>query len=361
MKKVKKIILYGLFIFSPGLMFAQTPPGSGVGNYDKNWYTSIPQFTYNFSSGNGTSFSSTWNKSSWASNSSAQYCSDNVGFTTVGGNTVLQLEALYSSPPSSCSKYNFTIGQIATNDNILYTYGYYEAKMELPSYGEDYNDAFFLHSCANNISHDLDCEILAPPINPTKTSALTNYSTNTWTGNCNPNGSIDNYQQYLPTSRLDNSFHIYSLEWFPDHIIWYFDGTPFRMIHLTSTIAIPPAPANIYLGIGFHDSINSIARDSFPGYMYVQYVNSYFVNEQCGTAGSGCSCNNNITFNTRSDITSFYPTASVQGSITFGSGTAISLQTTDIMYFRAQNGFTIKGPFTIPKGAVFGLLETQCY
>jgi len=347
MNNKKNIYFIFLFIFPCICSIGQTPVGSGVGYYDQNWNISSLQFSDNFANLSQWNIADGWCYS--LTNSPPYYYGDESTMVTTSGPNQLQLKA--DAIPYSYCPTSITSGQMLTKSE--YTYGYYEAKMELPCYGADYNDAFWLYECTAtpNVHKELDCEILSTTSNnsPGRTSPLINYSTNTWIGQCY-GSSVDDYQQYVPSANLSTNYHVYSFEWLPDHIIWYFDGAPFRMVHLSSpNITIPASPMYIFLELGLEPNV-SVTRDQFPGYMYVQYVHSYYVNEDCNT---------NTVFNSYANILSF--NYAVKNTITFGTGTPISLLNTDVKYFRAQSGFTIKGPFTVPKGAVFGLIETGCY
>jgi len=312
----------------------------------------------------------------WAEDPSA------VSFSTTikPGETVLHIQAsartVWGSAP-------VTTGYITTPQPINPTgpynfgYGYYEASMELPTYGKDYNDAFWLWDwCAgwNNPPqsehNELDCEILnySANVQPGKTSPPVNYSTTTWVGNNLQGCSLDKngtHMEYLPSSSLATSFHVYSFEYTHDYITYYFDGVPFRTILRNNpNTFIPVPPLAIVLDLGMSSAVNSY-YDTYPADMYVEYVHYYGLNDDCGRS---------IIFTQNSGVNSISSYSyAVENYITFGDGShSLNLgpsYTTPpaggkAFVFRSVNGFTIPKysttDFTVPAGKAFMLIPTGC-
>lgn len=293
------------------------------------------------------------------------YADNGTNITSPGtpGNYILQLAATYtntfgSSPVSS--------GQMYTNPYYqTFSYGYYETDMELSCQGIDYNDAFWLYNCdvihPPYVHNELDCEMLSyssiANIIPVKTSPIVNYSTNIWIGTCG-RSSPNHGSEYIPGLNLGTAFHKYSFEWTPDHIIWYFDGIPFRTVHYADAPnIIPSPPMNIWLSLGFGPNVFS-SRDVFPGYMYVKYVSQFNLNN------SNC-----LTLPYQPSVP-FSPAAfnQVYKYITLGNSfgsinNSSVLSSSTTVYMRAAGNTTIYGPFTVPapSSGAFAIIPTACF
>jgi len=324
---------------------------------------SINVFIIHMSSDNANFTNSTNNITQGSGNhatpsafASATYCADatgNVSITNVGGliGQVLRIQATNTTTWGSSL---ISTGALETNSSL--TYGYYETSMELPCYGMDYDDAFWIWG--NCFENALNCEILSygSTVTPTSTSPISNYSSDSFVGTC-PNTPLgpasSDYVEFYPSPRLDNLFHTYSFEWMPDHIILYFDGQPFRVIHSSDQPnIIPNSTMQIMLDIGFNAV--SPARDQFPGNMYVKYVNVYAMNK------SNCST---LPYTTTPLSATAFNQVYEYINIGSNSGNTTALSSSTNVCMRASGSTTIYGPFVVPKpsSGSFSIIPTACY
>jgi len=99
------------------------------------------------------------------------------------------------------------------------------------------------------------------------------------------------------------------------------------------------------------DSPSSFYPDApFPEYFKVDHFRYYQLRKDCSTS---------VTILNNNELLNYY--YAVKSDITFGNGTgSISLNSNDVMYFRAVNTITINGDFTVPLDATIGLIPTNC-
>jgi beta-glucanase (GH16 family) len=95
------------------------------------------------------------------------------------------------------------------------------------------------------------------------------------------------------SSSLSESFHVYALEWFPDNVTWFFDGTPFHTFKRQSLQgSLPqfdPTPhyiiMNSAMGGGYAGTPD--ATTVYPNSFLIDYVRVYHYGATC--AGNTCS------------------------------------------------------------------------
>jgi beta-glucanase (GH16 family) len=149
---------------------------------------------------------------------------------------------------------------------LSFKYGYVEARMKLTK-GSGLWPAFWMMPTpyADGTYHDGDGEIdIMEQVGtaPTRTEAHLHH-----------NGTVGkSYDTHLD---LSAAFHTYGLDWEPDHLTWYFDGTPF----FTVTANVPNVAEYLIFNLAVGDA-NSWpgapdASTVFPATMQVDYVRLY--------------------------------------------------------------------------------------
>lgn len=152
---------------------------------------------------------------------------------------------------------------------------------------------------------------------------------------------------------LYENFHKFAAECLPGRVIFYFDDVSYFSIYSQS---YPTHPMRVVidnqLQVYPKDFVtNGIPVTPWPIYYVVDYFHYYQLNmDYCGT---------DATINSNSDLTSFQ--YGVRRNITIGNGSSsISLNTGDNITFRATNGVTINGNFTVPVGSTLNIIPTPC-
>lgn len=325
---------------------------------DKNWNSS-PTFNDNF---NPQTFGPSYTWKTVTGNYPTGFCfssqMDSFNSSILLGNSVLQLKAAIHSPRCDTSRPIYSGGIIS---NGQFEYGYYEISCELNYSGKWENAAFWMagFDCSIPEYNELDCEILSNQSSPYNPLYFTHSLWDT-TGAC-ANGKglpAANNQPYTFNVNVQNSFHKYAFEWTPDHVIWYFDGTPIQEVTnggYNAFYQVPNLPMNIWLDLGFqatdttHHADSILQRSTYPAYMYVDYINQYDLKSDCSTDYSTCSFNiNTFPFKVYHSITL---TGSCNDSIPIGKTAS----------FRASDHIEINCSFKVHAGAQLIMIPTQCY
>ncbi len=350
MKFLKRIYLLVLLLFGYFQSIGQTPSN------DLNWVLDTAK---------SDEFNSTTiNSSKWhiLDCPSGDCCNWGGGTAFERGNTtdsggILQLRT--DGPgfaPIPCNRGQFATGGIAS-DSANYSYGYYEMYAQLPGF---YSNG---SPCCGKIQpslwmayqvNDTSCIEIHNEIDPVIPGPLyTNASTivSGWSyqnGNCNFN-TIGEAQFNSPVP-LFSGYHKYGLEWNTNKIIFLFDDAAYSENYNSPTMTMHPL--FLYIEDGLADTTYSFCPNTtFPQYMNIDYFRYYKLNLDCGTS---------TTILTNADLAAYI--YSVKSDITFGNGSSsVTLNNTDVKYFRAVNTITINGTFTAPLGSEFGLIPTACH
>jgi beta-glucanase (GH16 family) len=148
---------------------------------------------------------------------------------------------------------------------------------------------------------------------------------------------------------LCNTFHKYAVEWNTNKIVFYRDDLPYFQNY--SDTAMTMYPLQLFIDLQITNACNFYSGMPFPQYYSIDYFRYYKLNLDCGTSA---------ILLTNADLAAYV--YSVKSDITFGNGAdTISLNNTDVKYFRAVNSITINGTFTAPLGSELGLIPTACH
>jgi len=336
------------FYLSTQVSFGQVPSN------DPNW-SSTPFLDDEFNTSEHFGAGHLWDSIIEGEGNTCFYGLNMLSFQTISTYSVLAIKVDTSSfsscsPPSS---YPVQSGGILSTSS--YKYGYYTANCEMAFNGVDFNGNFWMYGGVTGTSgwwNEIDCEIINSYQNGDRSGSWP-YPINDFTSGVHFDDASYTNMVYgsnnFINSTIENTFHVYSFEWLPNHIIWYFDGNQINEL----TTEIPDHAISIW--ISPWTSSGAHTTDEYPGYEYVDYVRAYDLIMD--------SCSYSKIFKQNADISNFAP--GVRSSITFGNGTNnIDLSTlTNPLVFRASS-------FTIPKNSTYTfkasgkalmLIPTSCY
>jgi beta-glucanase (GH16 family) len=204
-----------------------------------------------------------WGNRTLPSNHEAEYYSD----SSVGVNPfhlhdgILDITATSGSNPLGLP---YNSGVITTENSFSQLYGYFEIRTELPV-GAGLWPSFWLLPANHSWPPELDVfEELGN--NPT-TAVVTVHSAST--------GVHTSIASAVATADLSHGFHTFGVNWEPDVIKWYIDGTE---------VAEAPTPADMHqpmyllanLAVGGAGSWPGVADPSaFPATMSIDYIHVY--------------------------------------------------------------------------------------
>jgi beta-glucanase (GH16 family) len=232
----------------------------------------------------------------------------------------------------------YTSGWINTKDNYNMLYGYAEARIFF-EYGNGLWPAFWLWSSESRYE-EIDIVELFPGVLETgnniyygqrhdenmNTSHL-HYDINTVRVSKNYIYPINNY----------NNWHTYAIEWSPNKIIIYVDGV------VVNNIPNPNIsdPKSIILNMALVDpNKNDIVLPYATGTMYIDYIKTYELENDCSTPIWTCNYNFSSHDNKVKSVISIG-----------GSGCSNALSPNENIVLRAKNYVQINGDFTVPIGA----------
>jgi beta-glucanase (GH16 family) len=155
---------------------------------------------------------------------------------------------------------------------------------------------------------------------------------------------------YTAPVNLCDGYHKYGLEWNTDRIIWYYDDVPVNTIYNNSDFTWTGVRVVIDQQIDAGCTNGFDAGLTFPQYMKIDYFRYYQLNHDCSS---------NVTVLNNTDLAAY--AFSVKNSITFGNGSnSVSFSSGDVKTFRAVDGITVYGSFTVPLGAEVTLEASPC-
>jgi beta-glucanase (GH16 family) len=337
------------FVFVSAFIKGQTPLN------DQNWY---------IDTGKSDEFNSTAiNPNKWhvLDCPSGDCCNWGGGTAFEKGNTMDSAGLLrfrVDGPglaPIPCSRGTYATGGIQS-DSENYTYGYYEIYAKLPGFydkGVPCGLKFWPTFWMAYQQFDTSCLVVGNEVDILEPNGTqyANGSTNVcgwWylSGNCQSKKNQGIYNSPVP---LFTGFHKYAVETLPNAVIFYFDDVPFFENYNSPTMIMHPM--RLYIDQQLQDtSIKFNPNTPFPQYYTIDYFRYYRLNLACGVS---------TTLLDNIDIANYV--FSVKSDITFGNGlNSISLNSTDVKYFRAVNSITINGTFTAPLGSELALIPTPC-
>ncbi len=152
--------------------------------------------------------------------------------------------------------FNYTSGVLTTRESFAQTYGYFEAKMEVPA-GQGTWPAFWLVRQDGTWPPELD--VLEEYGDNTATETIHTQQTGTHTS--------DGSGNYVPNA--DTSFHTYGVLWTPTTVTWYIDGAAVKQV-------ATPADMNSPMYMIVNNAVTSGTTDpNLTSQLKVDYVRAY--------------------------------------------------------------------------------------
>ncbi len=354
MKKNK--VLFKIFVLALITFWLIQNIGAQTPLDDKNWLPKNASLSDEF---NGTSL----NSNLWQ----ALDCPSQIGYNWGGStafsnqnvtvsNGVLSLEVTgdqycFNVPPDYIGYKTGGIWSLYES----YSYGYIEIYAKLPGfidkYGVAHGDKFWpafwtynqpVGSC--KINHD-EIDVIDQCCNHYADAKTTGSGWWDDDKNCSLARSAPNHK-HTSSVPLCNTWHKFAVEWNTNRQVFYFDDEPFYETHT----AIDMDPMRVVIDLQLDGPSNFYPDTPFPEYFKIDYFRYYQLRKDCRTS---------VTILNNNDLINYH--YSVKSDITFGNGTgSITLNSNDVMYFRAVNTITINGDLTVPLGATLGLIPTNC-
>ena len=179
-------------------------------------------------------------------------------FSLKNGNLVIHAAPTPANQLTALSGYKFTSGMLSTRDSFTQTYGYFEAKMQLPAAAGAW-PAFWLYSATGDKA---EIDIMESHGNQTWTATTHDYGT----------GSHVAADSAIFTPDLTTKAHVFGLLWTASTITWFLDGVAVRSI-------ATPADMNQPMYMVLDLALDSTTSSNFAGAnLNVSYVRAYSLN-----------------------------------------------------------------------------------
>jgi beta-glucanase (GH16 family) len=168
--------------------------------------------------------------------------------------------------------FHYTSARMKTQGKKSWTYGRMEARIKLPVKQGTWPGWWMLGSNIGSVGWPASGELdIMEQIN----TGNTVYGTAHWQA---ANGSQADYGNSLVTTPAD--YHVYAIEWDPDYIRWFVDGTQYHVMQITGGTGNTQAFSKDFflllnMAVGGNWPGFTIDDGSLPAKMYVDYVRVY--------------------------------------------------------------------------------------
>ena len=168
--------------------------------------------------------------------------------------------------------YHYTSARMKTQGKQNFTYGRMEARIALPAKQGTWPAFWMLGSDISTVGWPASGEIdIMEQINTVNTV----YGSAHWRAD---NGSQADYSQSINTNVPD--YHLYAVEWDPNYIRWFVDGTQYNVMQITNGMGgtdefQKPFFLLLNMAVGGNWPGFTIDDGALPAKMYVDYVRVY--------------------------------------------------------------------------------------
>ena len=304
----------------------------------------------------------------------AEYCD------TIWKNTYLLPGWMNNNYPPSDHLFYFS-GEIdARKDSIIgqdtrFLYGYFEIRCKLPQHPGTF-PAFWLHAArrdtidlSNNYYEEIDIfehsrgllhtnHHWPGYIPPPESDSARVFSTGIYhnlTG-VHPNFDTESFARnfhLVPPSNNDLSdWHIFSCEWMPDHVCWYFDGNMVNGYYCQEHIPRHGMTLKANYAINKWAIDNNTGQPIWKGsdVMVIDYIRAYQLEWDCDTE---------VTITCQTDLDNF--DFKVKKSVEIASSyEEVEIENAEKVTFRITDAFKITGPFHVENGSEFTMILQEC-
>lgn len=181
--------------------------------------------------------------------------------TVSGGNLIL------TAKQEASNGYNYTSGAVNTFGKFSQTYGYFEARMQIPS-GQGLWPAFWLLPTSTNPwPQDGEIDVMECLGQSPSIAYMTNHYL--------LNGSAAQTSASYTGSDFSTGFHTFGVLWQKDLLVWYVDGAE-RAISITG---VPSTPCYLILNLAVGGSWPGAPNQAtlFPASLFVDWVRVWSV------------------------------------------------------------------------------------
>jgi beta-glucanase (GH16 family) len=201
-------------------------------------------------------------------------------------------------------------GQILTEHSFSQTYGYFEARMQMPA-GDGALGAFWLLPESGSWPPELDV------------AEVVGAAPNTLVNTLHDSGAPDPH--WTDVADMTQGFHTYAVDWEPDKITWYFDG---RETFETPTTASMNQPMYVVASThsGLPGSWPGSPDPSLVSQMKIDYIRVYDANPYTsgGALTDSTDSTNSTPAATDSNSTTIQPSAATGATTLLGSPPTVS-------------------------------------
>jgi len=200
----------------------------------------------------------------WGNNELEYYRPENA--TVANGNLVI------TAKREDYGGYHYTSARMKTQGRKSWTYGRMEARIKLPLKQGTWPGWWMLGSNITSVGWPASGELdIMEQIN----TGNTVYGTAHWQA---ANGSQADYGNSMVTTPGD--YHVYAIEWDPDYLRWFVDGTQYHVMQITGGVGNTQAFQKDFflllnMAVGGNWPGFTVDDASLPARMYVDYVRVY--------------------------------------------------------------------------------------
>lgn len=245
----------------------QIPEGYSLGWSDEFEDSNISMTNWNYETGDGTEYGL---PAGWGNNEKQIYTTSaaNSSIKTEGGNSVLAITALQEDAG------RFTSAKLTTKNLMTMRFGRIDIKAKMPE-GQGIWPALWM------LGYNID-EISWPGCGEIDIAEVLGHQTSTlnttlhYTNSEKRHGQIQN-TYHLSNSSLSDAFHIYTLEWNPQSLIFSLDGKELYQVMIDDDMKEFQRSFYLILNVAVGGNLVGDPDEStvFPQTMYIDYVRVY--------------------------------------------------------------------------------------
>lgn len=263
--------------------------------------------------------------------------------------------------------------QPRTPEKGIFRYGYFEIRCKLPTHQGAF-PAFWLYAADPDSETDKFYEEIDifeyswslgdpnmsnwepyPNPNPTYSGDPRVFTAGIYhnlTGQ-SPNHATESFGRHYPsipiTSNDLTDWHVFSCEWMPEHVYWFFDGHLVNSYTNPSHIPCHPLILKTNYAIDGYCNHGNIMWEGKEK-MTIDYINVYQLHWDCDT---------DETITSQTDLDDFDYAVKKTISVTSTVNEPV-VSSADKVTFRVTGSFEVTGPFEVLQGGEFTIIQQPC-